>query len=323
MQSIVGQMALTISYSSTVKLLYTVSSIASDLIYSIGRSWVSKTASLHIVYDNINQYRKSWWFSLASEPIVESGMAATLIMQPDTSPNAFDGCGYEEQCSCIKASDVTMARIWDDIDCEHQQSTSVVTILQLLLKHVPAMWKHAIDLEIFAKRLAKHQIPTQKTEVIPLETSGFNEVMTEGNCQTIQDIIGRQLVIGPDAVDGHLIPISGDQMTISQIQTLKRQTSGRSSWWSSNTYILPLIEVWHMKYAMLKGIVKAHWPDRTTKGNLGLQFCAEKLCQKFNANKVEFFPAKQLTKVVLTTLTLHYLRFENKLHTAKVSLKIL
>ena len=50
------QMGLAISYSSTVKLLYTVSSVASDLICSIGHSWVSKTASFHIVYDNLNQY---------------------------------------------------------------------------------------------------------------------------------------------------------------------------------------------------------------------------------------------------------------------------
>ena len=136
-------------------------------------------------------------------------------MQSDMSPDAFDGFGYEERCSRIKRSDVTVARIWDDIDREHQWNTSVVTILRLLLKHVPAMWKHAHDLETFAKRLAKHQIHTQKTEVIPLETSAFDEATTEGNCQTIWDIIGRQLAITPDAVEGRLIPISGDQMTIS------------------------------------------------------------------------------------------------------------
>ena len=179
------------------------------------------------------------------------------------------------------------------------------------------MQKHAHNLETFAKQLAKHQIHTQKTEVIPLETSAFDEVTTEGNHQTIQDIIGRQLAIALDTVEGCLIPISGDQMTISRIWTLKHQTSAGLSWWSSNTYVLPLIEVWHMKYAMLKGIVKAHWPDRTTRGDLGLQYCAEKLHRKFNANKVEFFPAEQLTEVVLTTLTLHYLRFENKWNMAQ------
>ncbi len=114
------------------------------------------------------------------------------------------------------------------------------------------MQKHAHNLETFAKQLAKHQIHTQKTEVIPLETSAFDEVTTEGNCQTIWDIIGQQLAIAPDTVEGCLIPISGDQMTISRIWTLKHQTSAGLSWWSSNTYVLPLIEVWHMKYAMLK-----------------------------------------------------------------------
>ncbi len=36
-----------------------------------------------------------------------------------------------------------------------------------------------------------------------------------------------------------------------------------------------------------------------------------------NASKVEFFPAEQLTEVVLTMLTLHYLRFENKWNMAQ------
>jgi hypothetical protein len=32
-----------------------------------------------------------------------------------------------------------------------------------------------------------------------------------------------------------------------------------------------------MKFMMLKGIAKAHWPEQTEKGNIGLHFAADKL----------------------------------------------
>src|SRR5260370_335734 len=84
---------------------------------------------------------------------------------------------------------------------------------------------------------------------------------TLGNQETMHNIIERQLGIPSDAVEGCLIPTSGDCATIAHLQTLKHNTSSGSTWFSSNKFIFPLIELWHMKFAMLKGIVKAHWPE--------------------------------------------------------------
>src|SRR5258708_38260964 len=86
-RSIVRRMGLAVSYSSTVDLLYTVSSVASDQIHSIGHGCVSKTASFNIVYDNINQYRKSWRLSLASETVLDSSTASTRVIHSDMYPD--------------------------------------------------------------------------------------------------------------------------------------------------------------------------------------------------------------------------------------------
>ena len=152
-------------------------------------------------------------------------------------------------------------------------------------------------------------MPLQKTEVLPLETSGFDEATTMGNCQTIHNIIGHQLGIPPHAVEGQLIPFSGDQATILCIRTLKCHTASESSWFSSNCYVLPLIELWHMKFVMLKGIIKAHWPEQTNKGDIGLCFAADKLHHNLNPNKVNFYPTERLIEVVLTAMMLNYIRY--------------
>ena len=65
-----------------------------------------------------------------------------------------------------------------------------------------------------------------------------------------------------------------------------------------------------MKFAMLKGIIKAHWPKetKTKKGDHGLCFAADKLHQNLNPNKINFYLAERLVEVILTAMTLNYFR---------------
>jgi len=67
----------------------------------------------------------------------------------------------------------------------------------------------------------KQPLPVRKAEIIPLQTSGNDEATTLGNRQTIRDIIDHQLMIKQEALTGRMIPISGDQATISHIRSLK------------------------------------------------------------------------------------------------------
>jgi hypothetical protein len=308
LQLITGRIGLAVANSSTLKRLYSMSTVASEKIRIIGANWVNKLASFHVVYDNINQYHKNWRPSLSSQTSMESGTAATLIMQPGVASDAFDGFEYEERRRHVKREDITLTKIWNDVDRKHLENVCIINILRLLLDYVPGLRRHTSDFDNLRQTVAIHGTPLQKTDVIPLETSGFDEATTMGNCQTIRDIVERQLGIPPHAVEGRLIPFSGDQATISRIRTLKRHTASGSSWFSSNRYILPLIELWHMKFAMLKGIIKAHWPEQTEKGDIGLRFAADKLRRNLNPNKVDFYPAERLIEVVLTAMTLNYIR---------------
>ena len=60
---------------------------------------------------------------------------------------------------------------------------------------------------------------------------------------------------------------------------------------------------------MLKGIIKAHWPECTKKGDEGLCSAANKLHRRLNPNKIDFYPAETLIKVVLTAMTLNFVRY--------------
>ena len=96
-QSIFGRLGLSVAYSSTVDRLYSMSNVAAHCIHELGEKWMRCEASFHIVYDNINQYHKSWRPSVASQTSLESGTAATLIIYPSMHPDAFNVYEYVER----------------------------------------------------------------------------------------------------------------------------------------------------------------------------------------------------------------------------------
>ena len=202
LQSITSQIRLAVANSSTEKRLYSMSAVASEKICSIGTNWVKRSTSFHVIYDNINQYHKDWRPSLSSQTSMESGTAATLIMQPGVASDAFDGFKYKERWQHIKCEDITLTKIWFDVDQKHLENVCVINILHLLLDHIPGLRQHKDEFDSLRQTVAIHLMQLQKTKVVPLETSGFDEATTMGNCQTIHDIIERQLGIPPHAIEG-------------------------------------------------------------------------------------------------------------------------
>ena len=73
-------------------------------------------------------------------------------------------------------------------------------------------------------------------------------------------------------------------------------------------WVLPVIELWHLKWAFLKGIYRVHWASKVGKGDVGLHTAADALGHNINPDKVNFYPCYCLAEVVLTSMTLHYVR---------------
>ncbi len=186
------------------------SSVATSHIHEIGEKWLRGEASFHIIYNNINQYHQNWHLSISSQTSLESRTAATLVMYPATHPGAFDAYEYLERQRKIRWKDISVTKIWNDLDCKHLKGVCIVNILRILLKYIPGLKHFEYDFNSFRKKFMKQTLPVQKAEIIPLQTSGNDEAMTLGNHQTICNIIDHQLMIKPEALTGWMIPISGD-----------------------------------------------------------------------------------------------------------------
>ena len=204
---------------------------------------------------------------------------------------------------------LTFERLKTDLDPDHLEGSMITNILRILIKYVLELARFKSDVDdIQYKKYAKFRIKPEKTEYHPLECSGYNEAYTQGNRNVILDAFVHQMGMSYKELEGRQFPVSGDQATVARVHTLLSQTSTCCTWLTSHKWVVPVIELWHMKWAFLKGIYKAHWASRMGKGDIGLRFAADQLGRKINPDKVDFYPSYQLAEVVLITMTLHFAR---------------
>ncbi|KAF8341665.1 uncharacterized protein EI90DRAFT_3116767 [Cantharellus anzutake] len=181
--------------------------------------------SSNMVYDNINQYRGCWCPSLESQTSLESGMAATLIIQCDIEDGAFDGLEYKCRCASVTREQITYSKIWDDIQWDHITVVIIINILHIILEYVPNLQCHHGALEhLYQHRYSKHPVSLQKTEYYPMETSMFDEAQNIGNQEVVKDLLVWQLGVKPEELNDRMISISGDCSTAAKLCSLKRHT---------------------------------------------------------------------------------------------------
>ncbi|KAF8331032.1 uncharacterized protein EI90DRAFT_3016490 [Cantharellus anzutake] len=275
---------------------------------AIGHTVVAGKVQIHLLYDNINQYHQAWRANLTTQSALESGMAAMVIVNPDVDPKAFDGPGYyQRKAEATGKGELTFEKLKLDLDASQLESAAIANILRILTKYIPELARFKQDVDNFQyKKHSKHRIKLEKTEYHLLECSGFNEAYTQGNRDVILDAFVCQLGVSRKELEGRQFPVSSNQSTIAHIHTLLAQTSTCRTWFTSHKWVLPVIELWHMKWTFLKGIYKAHWASKVGKGDIGLRFAADRLGCKINPDKVDFYPGFRLAEVVLITMTLHF-----------------
>ncbi|KAF8335424.1 uncharacterized protein EI90DRAFT_3120516 [Cantharellus anzutake] len=290
LHSILGHVGLVTAYSNTLEWLCSLGQDKKAMLKALGCALVAGKIQIHL-----NK--------------LESGTAATVIVQREVDglKDAFDGPEYECRKSESSNKSITFKSLKADLKPLHLEGVAIANILRIFLKFIPHLQKFKKDVDnLQYVKYAKCRTKLQKTEYHPLECSGFNEASTQGNRDVVLDAFVRQLGLSRDELEGRQFPVSGDQATVARLRTLLNQTSLCRSWFTAHKWVLPVIELWHLKWAFLKGIFKAHWASKVGKGDVGFRTAAEALGWNINPEKVEFYPCYQLAELVLTTMTLHY-----------------
>ena len=98
LHSTMGHMGLATAYSNTIDRLQSLGQDKKTILKGLSHVLVVGGVQIHLLYDNINQYHRAWRANLTNQNRLESGTAATIIIQHDINglENTFNGPEYHQ-----------------------------------------------------------------------------------------------------------------------------------------------------------------------------------------------------------------------------------
>ncbi|THG93322.1 hypothetical protein EW026_g7883 [Hermanssonia centrifuga] len=240
-----------------------------------------------------------WDPELGQKDIMDSGTAATFIEVEDCNPEkAFDVAALHAARAKQRRKELDVHVLYGQIDWTSLRNIMAVHVLSFLVQDVPSLSHLQKTLTDYLRNtLSIHRMrQDRKTTVYPLATSDHDEGSTAGNKKVLDDLMLGQLNLNPDEIPKMLTIVGGDQSTVEKIRTLKRFLDGCPHGYTSYSWVLPLIQLWHMGWADLERILSTHWGAAQSISDCStFAFMNEKLGRKVkNIKRPDFYPAQGL-----------------------------
>ena len=260
-------------------------------LQQLGERIKSKEVSVIWIYDNIQRNYIPWDQSVSHKSEMRTGTAATVLVMEDVPKGALDPTKLAKRLHLH--SNLCFKDLEDEINedhAKHIQGIGVATLLSIWTKYIPHLEHLAPQAQqLFTNNHKKHRLKLRKSQFYPLKTSDIDESRPAGAKDVLGNIAG-QLGLKDEDFEDLLIPVAGDQLTVNNIRKLKMYTSTDSTSYSKHTWALPWIQLWHMKWAVLRSIFHAHWSAVDGKGLCGLHTDCQTLSRKhINPGKCDFY----------------------------------
>ncbi|KAJ8699498.1 hypothetical protein PTI98_002608 [Pleurotus ostreatus] len=304
-----GRFGISTSYSTVLEHLRDLAHGAGVHLHEVGTSISRNDNHYIILFDNINKHHRAWHQTISKSDEVKSRTASTVIHMVYVPPGAMSLKKLRTRQKKRGHKDLTVRRLLD-IDHKHMERIGAATLLRIWTDKIPALSRHCAHVtHLFETALQKHRIPLHQSDIYPLRTSGIDESTTAGNSDVLHDITHLQMGMATDDFGEFVMPIAGDQLTVDRVRKLIHYTKKDVTKYAQHTWVLPFIQLWHMKWAFLKAIYKAHWTPSTGKHLYGLHRDCNTLGRtKLNPTKCDFYPHHQAVADTFETSCLGILR---------------
>ncbi len=309
---ILNRIGLSVAYSTCLDKLSVLAQGQSQMIIEWARRFQAGSFYFQLVYDNVNKRRTVWQKTIAQREEFQSGTAATLIKLEDVPPGAMNIERLEKHARDHPRSTLTYDELREDIDWQHLGGIGAATILRIWLQWVPALARHRADVEdLFLHKYQKHRLPLRKSEIRTLRCSAIDESTTEGSNRVLNDVL-NQLRIALDCLATCFLFVCGDQLTIDRVRKLKVYFRKMKTPVERRAWARPIIQLWHMKWAWQKVIVKLNWSNVSQEFTYGLRFdCFRLERQKYNPTKCDYHQTHHLLRDTFEAQVLEALRYSS------------
>ena len=164
-------------------------------------------------------------------------------------------------------------------------------------------------LSVGHERLQQRALQLRKSKYYSLKTSSINESRLAGAKAALANI-ASQLKLEEADFDNILIPVTGDLVTVDRVRKLKRYTRTDAGTYNQHTWALPWIQLWHMKWAVLRSLYNTHWAENIGKHLYGLRSDCNTLQRKnLNPTKCDFHSHHEAATVTFECLCIGALRW--------------
>ncbi|KAF9897821.1 hypothetical protein BX616_004923, partial [Lobosporangium transversale] len=223
-----------------------------------------KASPFLIVYDNINMARRKHNQRLDNQDSFGSGTAATLVTTSVTAEEER----HTEPARCLQLKDL-MPTTANETHLRETMRFHLVDVLRRNLKGY-----EEVSMPVPSKLL----LPIKKTEAFPLPSMHINQATIDGNKDVLETIMGQTLKIPSEWFDGKRAVVTGDQLTVSRVRSLKRQRCDDVSTYHRFEWAVPVIQLFHLQMVLSSTILRTHYGDIGVPGSLA--YYAAKLRRK-------------------------------------------
>ena len=298
------------AYSTINQQLHKLGNSVVGTLKQLGERIKQKEVSAIWIYDNIQRNYVPSNESIANKGQMRTGTAATVLVMEDIPKGVLDPAGLASRLHLrSKLCFEDLEKKLDNIHQEHIQGIGVATLLSIWTKYIPNLHSFSPEAQhLFTVTHKKHHLRLRKAQYYPLKTSDIDESSPSG-AKGVLDNIASQLGLKEEDFDNLLIPVAGDQLTVNNVRKLRMYTSTDCTTYSRYSWTLPWIQLWHMKWAVLRSIFHTHWSGKPGKGLCGLHTDCQTLSRKhINPGKCDFYSHTDLIFDTFEALCLGALR---------------
>ncbi|KAG6904870.1 hypothetical protein DXG01_006553 [Tephrocybe rancida] len=325
--AVMSRLGLSIAYSSVLASLHTLSADSDRCLRTLGALIELRGPRFLILFDNVNKMQRAWEPTISHGDEVKSGTAGTAIELEDIPEDAMRAEPLLHNIKKNLRTTLTVKKLYDDIDWPHIHGIGASRVLHVWTKHISglAKFRGAVN-DRFAVTHLKHPLRLRKSKIHPMRTTDIDESTTAGVASVLYNLVIGQLGVVASLLGGAwLVLVCGDQLSIDRIRKVKRY-SAKEEGYHSHQWAVPVIQIWHMKWALQKCIFRLHWWGEVGKEIFGLRHDCELLTRgKFNAEKCDFYPAHHILEDRFDAMLLDALRIlcEEQSHTFEPTVSLL
>ncbi|EJD41428.1 hypothetical protein AURDEDRAFT_68835 [Auricularia subglabra TFB-10046 SS5] len=251
--------------------VYNTVSHALETMAASGQQWLRDMAAsevdwLMLVVDNVQHYLRQREIRFGRENTMIKGITGTGIGLSGASADAWD----LDSLLCARLGDsrydLKPLDLLAKIDWAHLERMFQLHWLDVLITHVPALasYRHELD-EMFAACAKELRLPEEhRSEIQPLQSSSHDPAKTTEMAAAVFDIFKKQLDQTPEKWKRRAVFVGGDGGTYEGLLRLQKYLQTQDNEYERMDWLVPILQLWHMKWAVLGRIFNNWWGSSTS-----------------------------------------------------------